>query len=153
MFIENAMLVVRVLGATETNSRQLIRALATNTIPTSGSREYKPKYMLSGVWICDRCGSHYVLGDDRAYACSRFNSGESARSTGVRVRSDIVDPRSDATVSIAGMLSENGSRGAAAVRIASSQASTAPKELDQLDALLAHVTGGIPTRRRSRVLP
>jgi hypothetical protein len=26
---------------------------------------YKPKYLLSGLLICDKCGSHYIIADAR----------------------------------------------------------------------------------------
>lgn len=53
---------------------------------------YKPKYLLSGLMVCDTCKSNYVLADGRAYACSSFiNGGRSACSNDVRVRRDAVE--------------------------------------------------------------
>jgi site-specific DNA recombinase len=52
----------------------------------------KPKYLLSGLLVCDVCRSHYVIADARSYACSSFiNGGEGACGNGIRVRRDTVE--------------------------------------------------------------
>lgn len=45
----------------------------------------KPKFLLSGLLVCDTCGAHYVITDQRSYGCSSFHDGR-ACSNGVRVR-------------------------------------------------------------------
>jgi site-specific DNA recombinase len=53
---------------------------------------YKRKYLLSGLLICDTCGSHYVIADARSYACSSYlNGGLGACANGIRVRRDAVE--------------------------------------------------------------
>lgn len=53
---------------------------------------YKPKYLLSGLLICDQCGSHYVIADARSYACSSYmNGGAGACSNRIRVRRDALE--------------------------------------------------------------
>ena len=47
----------------------------------------KPKFLLSGLLVCDTCGAHYVITDQRSYGCSSFHDGR-ACSNGVRVRRD-----------------------------------------------------------------
>ncbi|HEY0942515.1 MAG TPA: recombinase family protein [Steroidobacter sp.] len=45
----------------------------------------KPKFLLSGLLVCDTCGAHYVITDQRSYGCSSFHDGR-ACFNGVRVR-------------------------------------------------------------------
>lgn len=47
----------------------------------------KPKFLLSGLLVCDVCGAHYVITDQRSYSCSSFHNGR-ACSNHVRVRRD-----------------------------------------------------------------
>jgi DNA invertase Pin-like site-specific DNA recombinase len=35
----------------------------------------KPKFLLSGLLVCDTCKAHYVMGDNRAYVCSSHRDG------------------------------------------------------------------------------
>ena len=45
----------------------------------------KTRYLLSGLLRCDVCGSHYVIGDARAYACGGFVNGKACANE-IRVR-------------------------------------------------------------------
>lgn len=56
----------------------------------------KPKFLLSGLLVCDVCGAHYTITDQRSYGCSSFHNGR-ACSNSVRVRRDraetvLIDP-------------------------------------------------------------
>lgn len=62
--------------------------------PVSGERRImtggKPKFLLSGLLICDVCGAHYTITDQRSYGCSSYHDGR-ACSNSVRVRRDRVE--------------------------------------------------------------
>jgi site-specific DNA recombinase len=49
-----------------------------------------PKFLLSGLLVCDTCGSHYTITDQRSYGCSSFHDGR-ACSNSVRVRRDRIE--------------------------------------------------------------
>jgi len=56
----------------------------------------KPKFLLSGLLVCDVCGAHYTITDQRSYGCSSFHNGR-ACSNSIRVRRDraeavLIDP-------------------------------------------------------------
>lgn len=56
----------------------------------------KPKFLLSGLLVCDVCGAHYTITDKRSYGCSSFHNGR-ACSNSVRIRRDraetvLIDP-------------------------------------------------------------
>jgi hypothetical protein len=46
--------------------------------------------LLSGLLVCDTCGSHYTITDQRSYGCSSFHDGR-ACSNSVRVRRDRIE--------------------------------------------------------------
>lgn len=109
---------------------------------------YKPKYLLSGLLICDQCGSHYVLADARAYACSSYvNGGSGACSNGVRIRRDALqttilgrvnsDLLSPERVKV--MAREMERYYADCVRAQESRSAEAPLELQQLEARLGRL--------------
>lgn len=60
----------------------------------------KPKYPLSGLLVCQRCQAHYVMANDRNYACSSYTHGRSC-SNGVLVR------RADAEAKILGAIRDD----------------------------------------------
>lgn len=47
----------------------------------------KPKFLLSGLLVCDVCGAHYVITNQRDYGCSSFHNGR-ACSNSISVRRD-----------------------------------------------------------------
>lgn len=47
----------------------------------------KPRYLLSGLLICDTCQAHYTITDQYSYGCSGYHDGR-ACSNAVRVRRD-----------------------------------------------------------------
>lgn len=50
----------------------------------------KPKYLLSGLLVCNVCKAHYVIADARSYACSgHWNGGACANH--IRVRRDAIE--------------------------------------------------------------
>ncbi len=51
----------------------------------------KPKFLLSGLLVCDSCGAHYTITDQRSYGCSSYHNGR-ACSNAVRVRRDRIEP-------------------------------------------------------------
>lgn len=109
---------------------------------------YKPKYLLSGLLVCDQCGSHYVLGDARAYACSSYlNGGAGACSNRIRVRRDTLqneilgrvnsDLLSPERVKV--MAREMERYYEERMRAQASRAVEAPLELQQLEARLVRL--------------
>lgn len=50
----------------------------------------KPKFLLSGLLRCGRCDAHYIISNQRGYACSSFINGNACTNT-VRVRRDAVE--------------------------------------------------------------
>jgi site-specific DNA recombinase len=56
----------------------------------------KPKFLLSGLLVCDVCGAHYTIMDRYNYGCLSFHNGR-ACSNSIRVRRDraetaLIDP-------------------------------------------------------------
>lgn len=47
----------------------------------------RAKYLLSGLLVCQKCGAHYVLANERAYGCSSHARG-GACDNGIRIRRD-----------------------------------------------------------------
>jgi hypothetical protein len=45
----------------------------------------QPKYLLSGLLRCDRCGAHYIMGNSTEYQCSAHRDGRACEN-GIRVR-------------------------------------------------------------------
>lgn len=106
----------------------------------------KPKYLLSGLLECAVCGSHYILADPRSYACSGYIGGQTCgNSTRVRreaVEEIILDPlRKDllAPSRVKRMAEEIARVYADRMRARVSRATTAPRELQELDARIARL--------------
>jgi site-specific DNA recombinase len=70
----------------ERAQRRTQRGKDDNRLKTGG----RPKFLLSGLLVCDTCGSHYTITDQRSYGCSSFHDGR-ACSNSVRVRRDRVE--------------------------------------------------------------
>ena len=109
---------------------------------------YKRRYLLSGLLICDRCGSHYIIADARSYACSSYlNGGQGACSNGVRVRRDaveaaILDPIRKDLLSperVQLMAREMQREYARRMEALQTRSTSAPKELQELDARIARL--------------
>jgi site-specific DNA recombinase len=64
------------------------------TQPAKDDKRFKaggrPKFLLSGLLVCDACGSHYTITDQRSYGCSSFHDGR-ACSNSTRVRRDRIE--------------------------------------------------------------
>jgi site-specific DNA recombinase len=103
----------------------------------------RAKYLLSGLLKCEKCGSHYVMGDAHKYVCSGFLNGR-ACSNDIRVRRDaledkIIGPvrkqqRDPVLVAEMGREIEQGY--AAHLQVAQARAGAAPRELQAIDARL-----------------
>lgn len=50
----------------------------------------KPKFLLSGLLVCDACGSYYTITDQRSYGCSSFHDGRACFNS-IRVRRDRIE--------------------------------------------------------------
>jgi hypothetical protein len=50
----------------------------------------RPKFLLFGLLVCDACGSHYTITNQRSYECSSHHDGR-ACSNSVRVRRDRIE--------------------------------------------------------------
>ena len=68
-------------------AQRRIGSRAHNRQPASGG---KPKFLLSGLLICDNCQAHYVISDKRSYGCSGYHNGR-ACSNAIRVRRDRIE--------------------------------------------------------------
>jgi len=62
--------------------------------PAKDDKKFKtggrPKFLLSGLLVCDACGSHNTVTDQRSYGCSSHHDGR-ACSNSVRVRRDRIE--------------------------------------------------------------
>jgi hypothetical protein len=101
----------------------------------------RPKYLLSGLLRCDKCGAHYIMRDKRAYACSSFLNG-AACSNGIHVRRDrvesvLLDPIRNDLLSperVQRMAKEMQRSYLEAARATQARAAEAPRELEDLAA-------------------
>lgn len=111
----------------------------------------KPRYLLSGLLVCDACGANYVIADARSYSCSGYINGR-ACSNGVRIRREaieaaILDPiRHEllAPARVEKMAAEMQRYFAECVRNLETRSGHAPRELEELDRRLERL------RRRLR---
>jgi site-specific DNA recombinase len=115
---------------------------------------YKPKYVLSGLLICDQCGSHYVLGDARSYACSSYvNGGPGACPNRVRIRRDALQSQILGRVNsdllsperVKVMAREMERYYADCVKGQESRSAEAPVELQQLESRLVRLRDRLRT--------
>jgi site-specific DNA recombinase len=136
-------------------SDELFACAKLRTRPvTDGEKHLKaggrPKYLLSGLLKCEMCGAHYVIADKYSYACSSFLDGGGC-ANGVRVnrvsiegailnpvRESLRDPKL-----VKQMAAEMERDFAAQVDTAAGRASAAPRELQELDARLERLRGGV----------
>lgn len=101
----------------------------------------KAKYLLSGLLECGCCGAHYVMANDRTYACSGYLNGR-ACANAVHVRRDeaeriIVGPVKDKLLSpdrVRRMAQEMQKLYSERAREAASRLDSLPDELRQHDA-------------------
>lgn len=106
----------------------------------------KAKYLLSGLLVCDVCGSHYVIADPRSYACSSHVFGRacnnSIRVTRKAVEAAILEPIRRDLLSperVQRMAKEMQRAFAERARAAASRSAAAPKELQDIDARLGRL--------------
>ncbi len=53
-----------------------------------------PKYLLSGLMTCGKCGANYIVVNQNDYGCSTYrNRGKAACSNNLRVRRDLIEKR------------------------------------------------------------
>ena len=101
----------------------------------------KAKYLLSGLLECGACGAHYVLANERSYACSGHLNGRACVNA-VHVRRDdaeriIVGPIKDELLApdrVRRMVHEMQKLYAERAREAACRAESLPDELRQHDA-------------------
>ncbi|MDB6102073.1 MAG: pinR [Gammaproteobacteria bacterium] len=64
------------------------------TQPVKDDKRFKaggrPKFLLPGLLVCDACGSHYTITDQRSYGCSSHHDGRACPNS-VRVRRDRIE--------------------------------------------------------------
>jgi site-specific DNA recombinase len=110
----------------------------------------RAKYLLSGLLKCEACGAHYVIADKYSYACSSFLNGgacsNEVRVNRVSIEGTILNPvrdqlRDPATVKR--MAAEMERDFAALMDKAGARAAAVPKELEELDARLERLKGGV----------
>ncbi len=103
----------------------------------------KPRFLLSGLLVCDVCEANCVLADSRSYACSGYVNGR-ACSNGVRIRRDAIEAailgpiRDDllAPARVEKMATEMQRYFTERVRDLERRSGEAPRELQALDARL-----------------
>ena len=101
----------------------------------------KPKFLLSGLLVCDLCQSHYTITDQRSYGCSSYHNGR-ACSNAIRVRRDrveaiLLDPIRRELLSrerVERMAKEMRADFLDRVRSAQTRAVEAPREVQELSA-------------------
>jgi DNA invertase Pin-like site-specific DNA recombinase len=119
-------------------ARRRVRVGADDPRLKSGGR---PRFLLSGLLVCDTCNAHYILDSAVAYRCSSYLNGN-ACTNAVRVRRDhaqrvLIDPIRDELLSprrVAVMAKEMQTYYAQQVRAMQTQAAERPRELQELDA-------------------
>jgi site-specific DNA recombinase len=113
----------------------------------------KPKFLLSGLLVCEVCGANYVMGDKSFYCCAGHWGG-GACSNSTRVRRDAIEARllldDDSPVGallapefVAQMATELERLYAKHLRRTTERADQLPKELQELDARLERLKGGV----------
>lgn len=106
----------------------------------------KAKYALSGLLVCETCGSHFVMVDSRNYGCSSHRNGAACSNT-VRIprltveskilgkmKSDLLAP--DVVAIMAKKLQQGYAQRMAAQALRSEQA---PAEVQEIDARLSRL--------------
>ncbi|GFE80267.1 hypothetical protein GCM10011487_22670 [Steroidobacter agaridevorans] len=106
---------------------------------------FRAKYLLSGLLVCGACDAHYVLADERSYACSsRLNGGVHACANRIRIRRDVVerailDPVRQDLLSpdrVQAMAAEMQRQYVRSVEASQARSTALPRELQELDARL-----------------
>jgi site-specific DNA recombinase len=110
----------------------------------------RAKYLLSGLLRCDVCGAHYVIADKYSYGCSSFLDGggctNRVRVNRVSLEGKILDPLRDKLrdpAMVKQMAAQMERDYAANMNKAAARAEAAPKELQELDARLERLKGGV----------
>ena len=110
----------------------------------------RAKYLLSGLLKCTVCGAHYVIADKYSYACSSFLDGggcaNNVRVNRVSIEGTILNPVRDQLrnpVLVKQMAAEMERDFAAQMNRAGARAAAAPLELQELDARLERLRGGV----------
>jgi site-specific DNA recombinase len=106
----------------------------------------KTPYLLSGILMCDVCGSNFIMADDRAYACSSFVNGRACTNT-IRVRRDhaeakLIGPIQDELLRpdrVQRMASELQRRYNERMSADLHRAEQLPKELQEIEARIARL--------------
>jgi DNA invertase Pin-like site-specific DNA recombinase len=108
------------------------------------------KYLLSGLLKCEVCGAHYVIADKYSYACSSFLDGggcsNAVRVNRVSIEGTILNPVRDQLrdpAMVKQMAAEMERDFAAQIERAGARAAAAPRELQELDARLERLRGGV----------
>lgn len=110
----------------------------------------RAKYLLSGLLKCEVCGAHYVIADKYSYACSSFLNGgacsNEVRVNRVSIEGTILNPVRDKLrdpAMVKRMAAEMERDFAAQIEKGRARAAAAPKELQELDARLERLRGGV----------
>lgn len=111
-----------------------------------------PKYLLSGLLKCERCGAHYVVANARGYGCSSYANG-GACSNNIFVRRDalesiIISPIYDELLSpklIAARAKDMEKDFARRLLDREQRATALPRELLELDGRLARLRARLLT--------
>lgn len=106
----------------------------------------KARFLLSGLLVCAKCGSHYVMGDGRNYCCSSFAYGK-ACDNGIRVKRTHLEDvllgpiKNDllADDRVQRIAREMQQAFAAQAKAAAQRSQEAPAEVQALDARLARL--------------
>jgi site-specific DNA recombinase len=133
----------------------LFASAQARTRPMSAAEKHlkaggRAKYLLSGLLKCESCGAHYVIADKYSYACSSFLDGggcvNGVRVNRVSIEGTILNPVRDQLrnpVLVKQMAAEMERDFAAMMDKAGARAAAAPRELQDLDARLERLRGGV----------
>jgi site-specific DNA recombinase len=105
----------------------------------------RPKYLLSGLLRCGKCGAHYILNSVSAYACSGYLGGDCSNSERVRrdhVEKIILDPIRNELLSadrVERMAHEMRSQFEEMVRQKNQRAEAVPAELKAISERIARL--------------
>lgn len=147
--------VVNQVDALRIVSDALFASAQARTRPMTDAEKHlkaggRAKYLLSGLLRCEVCDAHYVIADKYSYACSSFLNGgacsNEVRVNRVSLEGTILNPVRDKLrdpAMVNQMAAEMEREFAADMDKAGARAASAPRELQELDARLERLKGGV----------
>mgnify|MGYP001259338170 CR=1 FL=1 len=111
-----------------------------------GTTRGKPKFLLSGLLRCERCGAHYVIANRHEYGCSGYIDGRACEN-GIRVRREVIEEKILGPIRrellaperVARMAREMERYFLERLQAVQDRAAEKPKELQEIEARLARL--------------